>query len=72
MFSRYRQGGDVHGDAAIHVESPDQEETATTNYSSAEKHKFTSIKRKNIMFFYLPLCCWFGQLYLHCFHLYPI
>lgn len=40
MFSRHRQGGDVHGDAAVHVESPDQEETATTHDRSAEKKGF--------------------------------
>ena len=39
VLPRYRQRGDVHGDAAIHVERPDQEETATSNYRSAERHR---------------------------------
>lgn len=37
VFSRNGQGGDVHGDAAVHVESPDQEETATANYRPEEQ-----------------------------------
>lgn len=31
VLPRHRQGGDVHGDTAIHVESPDHEETATSD-----------------------------------------
>lgn len=37
VFSRHRQGGDVHGDAAVHVECPNQEEAASTHDSSEEK-----------------------------------
>lgn len=39
MFPRHRQRGDVHGDAAIHVESPDQEETAAADDRSAEQYE---------------------------------
>lgn len=42
VFSRHRQRGDVHGDAAIHVERPDQEETATTDNSSEEKDGYNN------------------------------
>lgn len=41
VFPRYRQRGDVHGDAAIHVERPDQEETATTHDRSADTERAT-------------------------------
>lgn len=34
MLPRHRQGGDIHGDAAVHVERPDQEETAATDDGS--------------------------------------
>lgn len=34
MFPGHGQGGDVHGDAAVHVECPDQEETAATDDGS--------------------------------------
>lgn len=36
MFPRHRQRGDVHGDAAVHVERPDQEETPAPDDGSAE------------------------------------
>lgn len=31
MLPRYRQCGDVHGDAAVHVERANQEETAAAH-----------------------------------------
>jgi len=35
VFPGHRQGGDVHGDAAVHVESPDEEEAAPAHDGSA-------------------------------------
>lgn len=39
MFSRHRQSGDVHCNAAIHVDSPDEEEAATTHNGSIAQKK---------------------------------
>lgn len=38
MFSRYRQGGDVHGDAAIQVERCNHEETPPSHDRSADNN----------------------------------
>jgi len=35
VFARHRQRGDVHGDAAVHVERPDEEETPASHDGSA-------------------------------------
>ncbi len=55
MFPRHRQRGDVHGEAAIHVESPDEEETATTNDGSEEKD--VSLIKCEIKKFFPPHLC---------------
>lgn len=34
MLPRHRQCGDVHGDAAVHVERPDEEEAAPAHDGS--------------------------------------
>lgn len=38
VFPRHRQRGDVHGDAAVHVERPDQEEAAPAHDGPAQNH----------------------------------
>lgn len=49
MFSRHRQRGDVHGDAAIHVERPDQEETAPAHDGPEETNTgLTSVSHTDV------------------------
>lgn len=43
VFARHRQRGDVHGDAAIHVERPDQEETPSAHDGSAQNQNIFTL-----------------------------
>lgn len=40
VLARHGQRRDVHGDAAVHVERPDQEETPTAHDGSAQNQKY--------------------------------